>query len=186
MLATDFFHVDCAVTLRRLYVAFVIEPGSRRAYLLGVTQHPTALWATQLARELVADLEQAGRRFTHLIRDRDSKFTAGFDAVFASAAIATLTCAPQAPRMNAYAERFIRTVRAECTDRMLILGETHLRRVLHEYIEHYNTGRSHQGHGMRLRAPDDEPNLLPFPTPGDRIRRRTVLAGLINQYRQAA
>jgi putative transposase len=186
VLATDFFHVDCAVTLRRLYVAFVIEPGSRRVHLLGITQHPTGEWATHLARELVADLEQAGRPFTHLIQDPDSKFTTAFDAVFVSAGIATLKCAPQAPRMNAHAERFIRTVRAECTDPMLILGEAHLRRVLAEYVEHYNTGRSHQGHGMRLRAPDDEPNLLPFPTPADRISRRTMLAGLINQYQPVA
>jgi transposase InsO family protein len=105
--------------------------------------------------------------------------------MFASAAIAILRCASQAPRINANAERFIRTVRAERTDRMLILSEAHLRRVRGEYVEHYNTGRSHQGHGMRLRAPDDEPNLLPFPTQADRISRRTVLAGLINQYQQA-
>jgi len=89
-------------------------------------------------------------------------------------------------RGNAYAERFVRTVRAECTDRMLIAGEQHLRAILSEYIGHYNTGRSHQGHGMDLRAPDDAPNVSAFPGPATRIQRRTRLAGLINEYGQAA
>ena len=88
--------------------------------------------------------------------------------------------------MNAYAERFVRTVRAECTDRMLIAGERHLRVILSEYIGHYNTGRSHQGEGMDLRAPDDDPDVIAFPVPAARIQRRTRLAGLINEYRQAA
>jgi hypothetical protein len=179
MLATDFFHVDCAVTLRRLYIAFVIEPGSRPVHLLGVTQHPTAGWATQLARELVADLKHTGRRFTHEVHRRvRRRVRLGRNRHPQKRATGS---ADERPRRAVHPHR-----PAECTDRMLILGEAHLRRVLHEYVEHYNTGRSHQGHGMRLRAPDDEPNLLPFPTPADRIRRRTVLAGLINQYQQAA
>jgi transposase InsO family protein len=92
--------------------------------------------------------------------------------VFASIGISVLPTAPQAPRMNAYAERFVRTVRAECTDRMLITGERHLLAVLSEYITHYNTGRSHQGHGMGLRAPDDAPDVLPFPARIDQIQSR--------------
>ena len=88
--------------------------------------------------------------------------------------------------MNSYAERFVRTVRAECTDRMLIMGERHLRAILSEYIGHYNTGRSHQGDGMDLRAPDDAPDVTAFPVPPSSIRRRTRLAGLINEYQQAA
>ena len=186
LLAADFFHVDCALTLRRLYVAFVIEHQTRRVHLLGITRHPTSQWATQLARNLASELEEAGCRFTHLIRDRDAKFTAAFDAVFASIGIRTLLTAPQAPRMNAYSERFVRTVRAECTDRMLIAGEQHLRAILADYISHYNTGRSHQGKGMGLRAPDDDPDVVVFPVPAARIQRRTRLAGLINEYRQAA
>jgi putative transposase len=186
LLAADFFHVDCALTLRRLYVAFVIEHQSRRVHLLGITRHPTGQWATQLARTLAVDLEEAGCRFTHLIRDRDAKFTAAFDAVFASIGITTLPTAPQAPRMNAIAERFVRTARAECTDRMLIAGEQHLHAILVGYIGHYNTGRSHQGEGMNLRAPDDDPDVIAFPVPATRIQRRTRLAGLINEYRQAA
>ena len=186
LLATDYFHVDCAVTLTRLYVAFVIEHGTRRVHLLGVTRNPTADGATQLARGLADNLHDAGRRFTHLIRDRDAKFTAAFDAVFASTGVTVIPTAPQAPRMNAIAERFVRTVRAECTDRMLIAGARHLRIVLDQYVAHYNAGRSHQGNEMSLRAPDDDPHVIAFPTPADRIRRRTVLAGLINEYRQAA
>jgi transposase InsO family protein len=186
ILAVDFFHIDCAAPLTRLYVAFVIEHDTRHVHLLGVTRFPTEAWATQLARELTADLADTGRRFTHLIRDRDSKFTAAFDAVFTACGIKVVTTAPQAPRMNAIAERFVRTARAECTDRMLIAGERHSRIVLAHYISHYNTGRSHQGHGMKLCAPDDAPNVVPFPAPLHRIRRRQILGGLINEYQPAA
>jgi putative transposase len=186
LLATDLFHVDCVIALQRLHVAFVIEIGTRRVHLLGITANPTSEWATQLARNLAGELEEAGHRFTRLIRDRDAKFTAAFDAVFHSMGISVLPTAPQAPRMNAYAERFVRTVCAECTDRMLITGERHLRAVLSEYVAHYNTGRSHQGHGMGLRAPDDDPDVLRFPVRVDRIQRRPRLAGLINEYQQPA
>jgi putative transposase len=186
ILAVDFFHVDCAVSLTRLYVAFVIEHHTRRVHLLGVTRFPTAAWATQLARELTADLADAGRGLTHLIRDRDSKYTAAFDAVFTACGIEVVATAPQAPRMNAIAERFVRTARAECTDRMLIAGERHARVVMAEYVKHYNTGRSHQGHGLALRAPDDGPNVTPFPTPPHQIRRRQLLGGLVNEYQPAA
>jgi len=186
LLAADFFHVDCAVTLSRLYVAFVIEHQTRRVHLLGITGHPTGQWATQLARNLAAELEQVGCRFTYLVRDRDPKLTAAFDAVFASIGIRILPIAPRAPKMNAYAERFVRTARAECTDRMLVAGEQHLRAILSEYIGHYNTGRSHQGENMELRAPDDDPEIIALPVPATQIQRRARLAGLINEYEQAA
>lgn len=185
ILAADFFHIDCAVSLTRLYVAFVIEHDTRHVHLLGITRFPTAAWATQLARELTADLTDAGRGFTHLIRDRDSKFTAAFDAVFTACGMEVVTTAPQAPRMNAYAERWVRTARSEVTDRLLMTGERHARVVMAEYVKHYNTGRSHQGHGLGLRAPDDAPNVIPFPAPPHRIRRRQLLGGLINEYQPA-
>lgn len=167
-------------------MAFVIEHRTRRVHLLGISRHPTGQWATQLAREFTADLEDLGNRFTHLIRDRDAKFTAAFDAVFAAAGIDAVLTAPQAPRMNAIAERFVRTVRGAFTDRMLITGERHARAVLSNYIDHYNNARSHQGEGLGLRAPDDDPNVIPFPTPTEQIRRKPVLAGLINEYEPAA
>ncbi|MFE7394734.1 integrase core domain-containing protein [Streptomyces sp. NPDC057582] len=186
ILAMDFFHVDCALFLTRLYVAFVIEHRTRRVHLLGVTPYPTSAWATQLARDFTADLEQTRHRFRRLIRDRDTKFTEAFDAVLAASGIDVLLTAPQAPRMNAIAERFVRTVRAECTDRMLIGGERHLRTVLDHYVAHYNGGRSHQGAGLSLRAPDDDPNVIPFPVRAGRTRRVPVLGGLIKEYEAAA
>ena len=185
LLAIDFFHVD-TVTLTRLYVAFVIEIHTRRVHLLAVTACPTGHWVTQMARGLAADLEQSGHRFAHMIRDRDAKFTAAFDAVFASIGIEVLLTAPQAPQMNAYAERWIGSVRRECTERILIAGQRHLRAVGHRYVDHYNTARSHQGHGMGLRAPDDDPNVIPFPVQTHRIRRRSLLGGLLNEYQPAA
>jgi transposase InsO family protein len=186
LLACDFFHVECAVSLTRLYVFFVIELETRRVCVLGITEHPGTAWVNQLVREFAWGLEEAGCRFAGIIRDRDAKFTDAFDAVFASLGIEVLKSAPQAPRMNAYAERFVRAVRAECTDRMLIAGELHLRRVLDEFVEHYNTGRSHQGVGLDLRAPNDPRNVIPFPAPPERIRRRQRLGGLISEYQPAA
>jgi hypothetical protein len=155
-------------------------------HLLGVTEFPTADRAIQLARDLAADLHDAGYRLTHLIRDRDTKFTAAIDAVFTSIGVTVMKTAPQAQRTNAVAERFVRTVRAECTDRMLTVGEAHLRRTLDQYVAHHNTGRSHQGRHMALRAPGDNSNVIPSPARTDRIRRRPVLGGLINEYREAA
>ena len=185
LLAVDFFHID-TVTLKRLYAAFIIEHQSRQVHLLGVTAHPTGAWAAQLARHLAASLEEATHRFTHLIRDRDAKFTAAFDAVFASIGIAAILTAPQAPRMNAIAERWIASVRRECTDRVLITGQRHLQHLLQTYVEHYNTDRSHQGAGIDLRAPTDDRNRIPFPAPTDRIQRRRRLGGLLNEYQAAA
>jgi hypothetical protein len=156
-------------------------------HLLGITRHPTGEWATQLAATSPPTSRTPdAASLTYLIRDRDAKFTAAFDAVFTPIGTAVLPIAPQAPRMNAYAERFVRTARAECTDRMLIASERHLRVILADYINHYNTGRSHQGEGMRLRAPDDDPDLITFPVLAARIQRRARLAGLISEYRQAA
>jgi transposase InsO family protein len=100
-----------------------------------------------------------------MIRDRDAKFTTAFDAVLASIGIDILLTAPQAPQMNAFAERWIGSVRRECTDRMLIAGQRHLRAVLHRYADHYNAARSGEGHGVGLRAPDDDPNVIPPPRP---------------------
>ena len=131
ILATDFFQIEI-VTLKRLYVSFVLELGTRRVHILGVTEHPTAVWATQLARNFLADVGGRADRFRYLIRDRDSIFTDAFDAVFASVDIDIKKSAPQCPKMNSFAERWVKTVRAECTDRMLIVGDRHLRIVLEQ------------------------------------------------------
>ena len=184
MLACDFAHVD-TIFLRRLYLLFVIELDTRRVHLLGVTRHPTGAWATQAARNFISTLDEQGHCFRRLIRDRDSKYTPAFDAVFTSTGISVLRSPIRAPRANAYAERWIRTLRAECTDRLLITGPAHLRAVLDEYLEHYN---SHRPHRSRDQQPPAGPRLSLIS--GDRcethVDRKEVLGGLINEYTHAA
>jgi putative transposase len=182
MLAIDFFHVDCVVTLRRLYVLFVLEVGDRYLHVLGVTGHPDGPWSTQQARNLVMDLDEHAGRFRFLVRDRAGQFTASFDAVLADAGIEVVKIPPRCPRANCFAERLVLTVRTELTDRMLIFGERHLRRVLSVYAAHYNTQRPHRA--LQLRPPRPE-SPVPKPVRGT-VRRRALIGGLINQYEPAA
>ena len=136
ILAADFFHVD-TVFLRRLYVLFFIEHDTRRVHLAGITAHPTGAWVTQQARNLLMDPGEQAAKLKFLIRDRDTKFTAAFDAVFTAIGIRIVKTPIQAQQANAIAERWIGSVRRECLDRLLIAGERHLRLVLGEYADHY-------------------------------------------------
>jgi transposase InsO family protein len=182
VLATDFFHVDCVVTLRRLYCLFVIEVRSRYVHILGVTAHPDGPWTTQQIRNLLMELGDHAEDFRFLVRDRAGQFTDSFDAVLASAGITAAKIPPRSPRANAYAERFVLTARTEITDRMLIFGERHLRSVLAKYARHYNGRRPHRGRQLRPPRPDHPVADLSR----DRIKRRPVLGGLINEYERSA
>src|SRR4051812_36486831 len=182
MLAVDFFHVDCALTLRRLYVLFVLDVGDRSLHVLGVTAHPDGPWTTQQARNLLMDLGEHAARFRFLVRDRAGQFTAAFDAVLADAGIDVVKIPPRCPRANCFAERLVLTIRTEVTDRMLIFGERHLRTVLAQYSLHYNRRRPHRARQLRPPRPQ-----APVPEPiYGRIRRRPVLGGPINEYEPAA
>jgi hypothetical protein len=181
LLACDFFTVD-TVFLKRLYVLFVVEVATRRVRILGVTRHPDGAWTAQQARNLLMDLGDRIDSFRFLIRDRDAKFTAVFAAVFASAGVRMVKSPPQAPRANCYAERWVRTVRSECTDRMLIYGQAHLQAVLRAYMAHYNGHRPHQS--PQQRPPDqDGPVVVPLEAP---VQRRKILGGVTNEYHRAA
>jgi transposase InsO family protein len=183
MLACDFLHVDCALTLRRVYVFFVIEVATRYVHILGVTSNPDGPWTAQAARNFLRDLDDQASRFRYLIRDRAGQFTAVFDAVLAGAGIEVIKAPPRCPRANAFAERWVRTLRSEVTDRMLIFGQRHLRHVLAEYVTHYNESRPHRA--LNLSPPRPPATVIDLDEQR-RIRRRPILGGLINEYERAA
>lgn len=182
MLACDLFHVDCSLTLQRLYVFFILEVGSRYVHILGVTTNPDGPWTTQQARNLLMDLGERADQFKFLIRDRAGQFTDAFDAVLSDAGVTICKIPPRSPRANAYAERFVRTARSEVTDRMLIFSERHLRRALGEYARHYNGRRPHRA--LRLQPPRSDRPVVDLTH--KRIKRRPVLGGLITEYERAA
>ena len=147
ILACDFFTID-TVFLKRIYVLFFVEIATRQVHVVGMTAHPTGAWVAQQARDLLMDLDQRAAGLRFLLRDRDTKFTA--------AGIDVIRTPPQAPRANSFAERWVGTVRRECTDRILITGERHLATVLTEYTHHYNEHRPHRSLRQRPPRPPSE------------------------------
>jgi putative transposase len=173
------------VGLTRLYVLFYIELYRRRVHLAGITAHPTGEWMTQQARNLLMVLDERASRFRFLIRDRDAKFTAGFDAVLAAEGVEVIKTPPRAPKANAYAERWVRTARTECLDWVLVWNRGHLHRLLMAFVEHYNAARPHRGVDLDVSMPVPMATVTTLPTNG-RIERVDVLGGLIHEYRRAA
>jgi putative transposase len=153
--------------------------GSRRVHLAGCTTNPSGAWVVQQARNL--SFTNLFERMRFLIHDRDSKFTAAFDELFSSERIKVIHTPVQAPQANAYAERFVRTVRNECLDWLLILGRRHLEHVLRIYVQHYNRERPHRG--LALTQPEP-PEIKP--SPGGDVHRRDRLGGLVHEYYRAA
>jgi putative transposase len=188
ILECDFLTVD-TLFLKRFYVLFFIELATRRVHLAGISTNPDGAWVTQQARNLVMQLDDDGTRPCFLVRDRDSKFTRGYDEVFRSEGIRVIKAPLRAPKARAHAERWVGSARRECLDRPLILGRRHLERVLATYTRHYNEHRPHRSLGQRpplsiSPASDDQAkaNLIDL----DQVRRRDLLGGLIREYGLAA
>jgi hypothetical protein len=189
LLACDLFTVE-TIRLQTIYVLFFIEIGTRQVHLAGVTTQPNELWVTQHARQMIWELDDCDRPPRFLIRDNDRKFTNAFDTVFKSAGMQVIPTPFRAPNANSFAERWIRSCRAECLDHILILNETHLRNVLKEFInDYYNTARSHQGIDQCIPChAAGKTSAFPHGKPSHTgsIQRRQVLGGMINDYYREA
>jgi transposase InsO family protein len=181
MIACDFLTVE-TILLRRFYVLFFIAHANRRVWLAGCTRNPTSEWVTQQARNLGLDFSESGVRF--LIRDRDSKYSGPFDEIFRSEDIRIVKTPVRAPKANAIAERFVRTVRSECLDWLLILNRRHLEHVLRVYVDHYNRERPHRS--LNLKAPIADGSTPRRRDPPGDVQRRDRLGGLIHEYHEAA
>jgi transposase InsO family protein len=181
-LAVDFAHVD-TVFLRRRYALITIEHATRRVHIAGITAHPTGAWVDQQARNLLMELGDRAAGFRFLIRDRDSKFTGASDAVFTASGIKVIKTPVQAPRANAFTERWIVSLRRECLDHILITGSRHPALVLSQYVEHYNT---HRPHRSLQQHPPAGRTTFPSSNSPIRLLRRDRLGGLIHEYLQVA
>lgn len=177
MLACDFFTVE-TVLLQTVYVLFFIELSTRRVYLAGCTDQPNSAWVTQQARQILWQIQDRTPSIRFLIHDRDTKFTGTFGTVFAAEGIETVLTPYRVPNANAFAERWVRSVREECVDQLLILNQRHLQRVLWEYVDYFNTSRPHQG--LNQQTP------IPFARSSARgpIVRRDVLGGILHDYQR--
>jgi putative transposase len=194
--STDFFHVD-TVLVKSLSVLFFIELGRRRIWISGVTAHPHAAWVTQQARNVTGDPACADISARFLVRDRHAKFVAGFDEVFGAEGTQILNTPFRTPNANAHAERFVRTVRSECLEHLLVVNERHLERILRSYARHHNGHRPHQGLCQQIPEPESTGRLLAIEDASDtrhrqirvhrvRIRRYDRLGGLIHEYKCGA
>jgi putative transposase len=175
LLACDFFTVE-TLFLQTLYVFFFIEIGSRQVHFAGCTAHPNSAWVTQQARQVMWNLADREPSIRFLIRDNDQKFTQPFDMVFHSEGMAVIPTPYHAPNANAYAERVIRSIREECLDKLLIINQVHLHRVMREYTEFFNTARPHQGLEQRIPVPKVTPKIT------GPVGSRTVLGGILHDY----
>jgi putative transposase len=164
----------------------MLEHGSRRAHLLGVTANPTGTWTAQAARNFLMNTGTDMTELNFLIRDRGGQFTGAFDAVFVDAGLRVITSPPKGPKANAHGERLIGTLRRELLDSMLILNEHHLRRTLTRYLEHYNTARPHRGIGQLSPSQAETGPPIPIDLANRRVHRAAILGGLINEYRIAS
>jgi putative transposase len=182
IVACDFFTVE-TIRLKTLYVLFFIHLSTRRVVAAGITAHPDSAWVTQQARNAAMDLDDRGVPSRFLLRDHDAKFTRGFDDVFGSEEGQVLRTPIRTPRANAHAERWVRTVRAECLDWTLVLGRRHLLRLLRSYVRHYNQQRPHRS--LELAVPEEREQSPP-PVNPRAVRRRDVLGGLIHEYHRVA
>ena len=178
-MACDFFTVE-TLFLKTLYVPFFIEVGSRRVHFAGCTAHPNGGWVTHQGRQMVWVLAGRPEPKRFLLHDNDGKFTKAFDTVFASERVKVIHTPYRAPSANAYAERWVRTVREECLDKVIILSEAHLRRVMREYVTYYNEARPHQGIKQQPPVPKSTPKG------NDPICCRKVLGGIIHDYYRKA
>jgi putative transposase len=183
IIAGDFLVVE-TVLLRRLCVLVFIEHGTRRLHVAGVTARPTGAWAVQQARNLAMDVGDRLGTFRFLIHDRDPVFTTAFAEVFRSEGLRIIPTLPGTPRMNAICERVNGTLRRELLDRILILGERHLALVLSEYVAHYNGHRPHQF--RQQQPPDIEAQPAQDVADLRSVRRKRVVAGVVNEYHRAA
>ena len=179
ILASDFFTVE-TLFLKTVYVLFFIEIGSRRVHFAGCTTNPDDAWVTQQARQMAWNLDDTDQSFRFLIRDRDKKFTEAFDTVFRSEGMKIIRTPIQAPNANSHAERYVRSVRSECLDKIIIINQAHLRSVLTEYVKFYNERRPHQGIGQQspiIRLPEKREGM---------VQKRPILGGIINDYYRMA